>query len=263
LILSEYFSEELRIKSNKYQVESPEQYWKENSEFIIERCLNTFGELTAYTIRETLYKELPECNSFRVTLAKTLIDMFNGKDVLDMSAGWGDRLIGFLASNAESYTGVDPNLLLKPIHDDIIKTLKHNKTNIKFLYEPFENVELFDDYFDLCVTCPPYFITEIYHTDDEKNQSIYNRNVDEWIDEFMIPSLYKIFAHLRKDGHLVLIMNDPLPKFNVPPYMEIIINHLKKMRGVQYMGAIGFGEYKNGTPRSAQPIWIFKNVMKK
>lgn len=260
MIISEYFSEELRIKSNKHNLPSPEKYWRDNMQDIMEKCIGDFKILNAYSLRETLYKEIPECNTFRVTLAKTLIDMFNGKDILDMSAGWGDRLIGFLASNAESYTGVDPNMLLKPLHDEILATLPHNKTDIKLIYKPFEHVELFDDYFDLCVTCPPYFITEIYHSQNDRLQSTNGRDVNQWIRNFMIPSLDKIFSHLYRGGHLVLVMNDPLPKYNIPRYMDTILQYLKSKKNVKYMGVMGFGELRKGEPRSPQPIWIFRRI---
>ena len=35
--------------------------------------------------------------------------MTNAKTVLDTSCGWGDRLAGFFASDAEEYIGCDPN----------------------------------------------------------------------------------------------------------------------------------------------------------
>ncbi len=35
--------------------------------------------------------------------------MTNAKRVLDTSCGWGDRLAGFFASDAEEYYGCDPN----------------------------------------------------------------------------------------------------------------------------------------------------------
>ena len=35
--------------------------------------------------------------------------MTNAKTVLDTSCGWGDRLAGFFASDAEEYYGCDPN----------------------------------------------------------------------------------------------------------------------------------------------------------
>ena len=35
--------------------------------------------------------------------------MYEADTVLDFSSGWGDRLIGFLASKASTYWGFDPN----------------------------------------------------------------------------------------------------------------------------------------------------------
>ena len=40
---------------------------------------------------------------------QAIYDITNAKTVLDTSCGWGDRLAGFFASDAEEYYGYDPN----------------------------------------------------------------------------------------------------------------------------------------------------------
>ena len=46
---------------------------------------------------------------FKPVVAKAIYDITNAKTVLDTSCGWGDRLAGFFASDAEEYYGCDPN----------------------------------------------------------------------------------------------------------------------------------------------------------
>ena len=47
---------------------------------------------------------------FKPVVAKADLQENNkAKTVLDTSCGWGDRLAGFFASNAEEYYGCDPN----------------------------------------------------------------------------------------------------------------------------------------------------------
>ena len=46
---------------------------------------------------------------FKPIVAKCVYEMTDAKRVLDTSCGWGDRLAGFFASNAEEYYGCDPN----------------------------------------------------------------------------------------------------------------------------------------------------------
>ncbi len=46
---------------------------------------------------------------FKPVVAKAIYDITEAKTVLDTSCGWGDRLAGFFASNAEEYYGCDPN----------------------------------------------------------------------------------------------------------------------------------------------------------
>ena len=46
---------------------------------------------------------------FKPNVAKAIYQMTDAKRVLDTSCGWGDRLAGFFASDAEEYIGCDPN----------------------------------------------------------------------------------------------------------------------------------------------------------
>ena len=68
-----------------------------------------FQEINSKTLRTAISMRKYIASQFRPSAAKTIYDFFNGKNILDFSAGWGDRLCGFLATDAESYVGVDPN----------------------------------------------------------------------------------------------------------------------------------------------------------
>ena len=46
---------------------------------------------------------------FKPNVAKAIYHMTDAKKVLDTSCGWGDRLAGFYASDAEEYISCDPN----------------------------------------------------------------------------------------------------------------------------------------------------------
>ncbi len=68
------------------------------------------------------------CNYFRPSLVLQILYYFESltsrhiKSVLDMSAGWGDRLIGCMLYGCD-YTGFDPSECMKPVYRTIIKTL--------------------------------------------------------------------------------------------------------------------------------------------
>ena len=98
--------------------------------------------------------------------------LFKPTNMLDFSAGWGDRLIGAIAYGTK-YTGVDPSNCLKKKYLKIINTLADNTKNYRIINQPFEETDLEDNIYDFIFTSPPFFTYEVYETDNQK-QSIKN-----------------------------------------------------------------------------------------
>lgn len=96
-------------------------------------------------------------SQFRPSTAKAVYDYFNAKNVLDFSSGWGDRLCGFMASSAESYTGIDPNKNLFPKYHEMINEIGPRNKTINLINDGAENVDLSSKKFDLIFTSPPYY----------------------------------------------------------------------------------------------------------
>ena len=49
-------------------------------------------------------------SQFKPSIAKAFYDYFKSENVLDFSAGWGDRLAGFYCGETtKHYVGIDPN----------------------------------------------------------------------------------------------------------------------------------------------------------
>ena len=67
------------------------------------------GELTESSYMSAFRLGTYIATQFKPNVAKTIYQMTNAKRVLDTSCGWGDRLAGFFASDAEEYIGCDPN----------------------------------------------------------------------------------------------------------------------------------------------------------
>lgn len=120
---------------------------------------------------------------FKSSTAKYIYKMFNAKNVLDFTAGWGGRLLG-ASSLGIQYTGIDTNINLKEGYDNMIKDL--DIKNCHMFYEdclsfPFDMIDP-----DLILTSPPYSNMEIYeHMDAWKSDYHFNTT-------FMIPLLKKI-----------------------------------------------------------------------
>lgn len=107
--------------------------------------------------------------------------------VLDMSAGFGGRLLGWHAfQNKGTYIGYEPNTMT---YYELLKFSKELQSNIIIYNKPFEDVNL--EKIDVCFSCPPYFDIETYST--EKTQSIYRyQSWDEWVKKFLFVSIHKM-----------------------------------------------------------------------
>ena len=126
-------------------------------------------------------------------LFEFFIEFFKARRILDLSSGWGDRLIGAMASDIDCYHGFDPNPCLHPNYKKMIKTFKKYKVNkdaeYKIKKQPFEKAKLKPNFYDLMMTSPPYFTMEIYDSNPttSKTQSVSSVNSEkEWFDNFLL-----------------------------------------------------------------------------
>jgi hypothetical protein len=88
-------------------------------------------QVTDYSLRLGQYGRVDGANLFKAHLARALYELC-GIDaavggtgrILDPCAGWGDRLVGALATpGCRRYLAFDPNPALVPAHGEAIRTL--------------------------------------------------------------------------------------------------------------------------------------------
>lgn len=140
---------------------------------------------------------------FPADLAKSLIDEFcnEGGTMLDPCAGWGGRLVGFLASECASrYVGFDASpyqcegdTLLFDTFKDAAKTKKDASITCK----PFEKVELKSNSFDFALTSPPYFDTEKYLGGEQSRET--STSYEQWRTNFFAVLITKVYDALKPD----------------------------------------------------------------
>ena len=127
--VSNYFHQELRLNCSSYSFKAPLDVWYNGTAKDIWRCLGPIWrgindmkkvmvdgkeELRGGKLSEASYLSAFRLGTyiatqFKPNVAKTIYQLTNAKRVLDTSCGWGDRLAGFFASDAEEYIGCDPN----------------------------------------------------------------------------------------------------------------------------------------------------------
>ena len=153
-------------------------------------------------------------SGFRPTAAAVIYDRYlpqAGGVTWDMSAGFGGRLLGAMASNrVTKYIGTDPSTLtmdgLREMRDELLPMLSqlgYMPPNVELSCVGSENLTPEPDSIDLCFTSPPYWGHERYA--DEATQSyIRFPSPKKWLNGYMKMTLANCRIGLKRDGILVV-----------------------------------------------------------
>lgn len=262
LKVSNQYSQIMRMKCGYHSGKSPVFEWENcDKKHSFLRCL--FGILKSELVskgidQSTLYRALKMhtymASQFKPSCAKTIYDFFGAKRVLDTSAGWGDRLVGFHASNAISYIGIDPNSELHEPYEKISHFCNTGK-DTKFICSPAEEADLTDVKVDFVFTSPPYFDIERYSEEDTQSWKRYP-TTDKWLEGFLFPMLSKSWGCLAEGGRIAINIADKKGEDICTPmlrYMESL--------GATYEGVVGYKLNKrNGiglTDTFCEPVWVW------
>ena len=225
--VSNYFMQDLRLECSSYGFRAPKEVWENGTAKDIWKCLGPIwrgingvkkqttravvggseteklvgGELSEKSYISAFRLGTYIATQFKPVVAKAIYDITNAKTVLDTSCGWGDRLAGFFASDAEEYYGCDPNPNTYQRYQEQIATYNKLLTKPKKVQIwncgaedlPYDKLPQIDCAF----TSPPYFSTEEYNKGGEKEelQSWHKFNeYDKWRDDFYLPVAEKTMS---------------------------------------------------------------------
>ena len=191
------------------------------------------------TIVTALLDELVLLPEFK-TLA--VMNKVNNIRMLDISAGWGDRLLAACSRNL-MYVGCDPNTKLTEAYSKIIDFHGDCKRQT-VLCTPFE-----DDWqapqsnkFNFLLPSPPFFNLEIYS--NELTQSLVRYpDIHSWLNKFLKPSLAKCARLLEGGSPAILHLSDVIDfknQSNSIIFVEDVINYCVRELGWKFMGNYGF-----------------------
>jgi len=276
-ILVDYFNEEVRMKGKlNHEKLSPIEAWK-NKEFlnkIIKQFLqkNKSDDLTSIFLRELIWLNKLECNSFKASLASSVYWLFNAKRILDISSGWGDRLLGAMAHYADRYLGFDPNIELQTGYNAMKNMFLSDKFKHQFEIRPiqFEESDLNGEFFDLVFTSPPYYDFEVYVEGDPTQSMEKYKTLDDWLVGFLFTSLKKAWSVLIQTGNMVIHINDP----NYPKEIDESKKHKFVEAMILFVGGWCSGSIFDGVigtigelgpdkkPGKPRPMWVFNNDSK-
>lgn len=194
-----FFPNFFEIRSNGKQFT---ELWKDPN--VLEAVIrwNRKSHSTPYLseLRRGVYftQGLPKSTMYRPLMAKTIVERYNAKSVLDPCAGWGGRMLGTLAAGAD-YVGFEPN---KETHYNLLRLARFigQEHRVTIICDDFLNVKRHHlSKFDMVLTSPPYWDLEIY--DDDPKQSVEQfTNYRDWVKGFIIPAVDHSIDHLKDGG---------------------------------------------------------------
>lgn len=258
--LSDYFNEECRVKCRfTGSVGSLYDNFRNNIDTIINHLHTTNRDITLQNLHEAVWETgaktgYKNCSTFKPKIIKFFIEHFKAKRIIDISSGWGDRLIGAMASDILVYHGFDPNPCLHKNYEKIINFFSPVNKQASFVLKqlPFEKAILKPNYYDLVMSSPPYFDVEIYAQNDA-TQSTYNVNEREWYDNFLTVWIQKCYDALVTGGILALNIN----QMKYHHYVLWLFKDMKHNPKWEYLGVIS---YAYADLKNPQPTFIWKKI---
>jgi hypothetical protein len=178
---------------------------------------------------------------FKPIVAMYIYNKFNPKSILDMTMGWGGRLVGACALDIEKYTGIEINSNLYKPYKNMLKFLcGKTKTKVKLFFEDAVKFDYSKIDYDLVLTSPPYYNIEVYR----KNKKM---SKEEWNENFYKPLFQNSWNNLKKGGYYCI---------NIPN--EVFENILFPMFGKVYEKYIMPKQKRTQNEKYHEYIYVWK-----
>jgi len=243
---------------------SPRRAWGSTKKAFLNYLFNEGmfeGDLDNRALRTALSMRSYIASQFKPESAKVIYDTFQAKKVLDFSAGWGDRLVGFLASGAESYIGIDPNTKLQDPYRKIVD-LSGAEKETRFICSPAEEADLTGVEVDFVFTSPPYFTLERYSDEETQSWKRYPK-IEEWLEGFLFPTLDKCWSVLSEGGRILVNVADAYTNGEREEICQPMLRHMESL-GATYEGVLGYqmggrpgANMENVGEVFCEPIWVW------
>jgi hypothetical protein len=228
--------------------------------------LSGVHEVSPATMRQALCVTGGTPSQFKPGVARALYELTGAQDVLDFSAGWGDRLVGFCAApGTRRYVGIDPNRALHPLYQEVAARYARGKST-EFICGPAEEALLPAASFDLAMTSPPYFGVERYAAGAEwaRDQSWARyATAEAWRAGFLAQAIRRVWAALRPGGVLAVNLADVKVRGEQIPLCAWLRQEVTACESSVPLPVIGLrlqaGNYStiDRTRLSGEPVWMW------
>ena len=267
---SNYFHQEARFAAKHTKFDSPLDSWtikRIHQEFLEPLWTMKMDHINWHTLRECIVLRKYLASQFPPAVAKELYNLFDAKHVFDFSMGWGDRLAGFYASNAETYYGTDPNIAVYKNYENQNKLYGTTKTTV-FKNSPAEDLDLSNEKFDMIFTSPPYFNVEQYSTDESQSYKRYGTDIELWLKDFLFATIDKCWNSLEDKGTMIINISDIYQNKEVMKICDPMNDYINKLPKAHYAGCMGLrlskrpnsknSKKEDSNKTAVEPIWIWK-----
>lgn len=268
-LASDYFHQTSRYHCDSINEPSPVRVW--NSEKFLHSALGALftlkqTQVNTQTLRTCLSLRKYIASQFKPAVAKSLYEKYNANNVLDFSAGWGDRLCGFYAAKCTvSYTGVDPNTNLFNGYIEQSKQyseLSGTSKKVCMYCSPAEDITYDNNSFDFVFTSPPYYNIEKYCQEETQSFKRY-RKFDIWLSSFLFKAIDKAWQGLKSGGHIAINISDVYSGHKINNICDPMNDHIKELGGI-YCQGLGMRMAKRPNSKAhkdgvfVEPIWIWR-----
>jgi hypothetical protein len=266
---SDFFHQENRWRCDSINAPSPYRTWTiEKFRLTLLNALWTlkFKKVTNKELRAAIGMRKYIASQFRPSAAKSIYAHFgaNSEAVLDTSAGWGDRLSAFLASNhLKYYYGTDPNQNLFAGYNKQVEIFGSSDKKVEVFCDCSESHEYPKNTFDLAFTSPPYFIMERYTK--EKNQSwVRYKKLDQWLNNFLYPTIKNTENALKSGGKMLINISDVYCNHTVNKICDPMIEFCNNNTSFTFCGYYGIRMQKRTNSKAdkkgvfCEPLFVFE-----
>jgi hypothetical protein len=259
--ITDYFSQRCRVLCEfRYPDESrlnELQAFQKHKNYIYKNVSKN-NNVNYMTIEEYMYNNYKRCTLFKTTVSLAILQLFKPKVWIDISSGWGDRLISAIAYGKCKYYGTDPSECQQSNYQKIINTFvsPKDKQNYKIQKIGYEYNTYPANSADLIWSSPPFFDLEIYeHTNNQSHEKY--STFDSWVNDFLYRDvIQKSVPILQVGGHLVLYISDYV-KYK---YTTYICNKIKKeIPNLAYRGKLYYTDI-NDNKKTYRATFVWQKI---
>lgn len=222
-----------------------------------------YKEINSANLRQAIALRNYTAQQFRASAAKAIYELLESRDVLDFSAGWGDRLVGFCAApRTVSYFGCDPNSNLFEDYNQQVKTYGGDK-KLTMVNAAAEDLDFGKERFDTVFTSPPFYRSERYTTDENQSWVRY-KNLHAWTNSFLLNAIQKSWNALKPNGFLAINLADVYSEGKVNKICDSTNDFIANLPHSEYVCGLGLRIHNRPNKAkikgkiNSEVIWVFR-----